>query len=105
MARLWKNIEGTREGKYLVLRRDGTIPEWPYLVLGAADPATPAAIRELAHTSAILGMDPEYVSDLMKLADEFEAWRQANKAGDPDAPKHRTDDPAIIEKMRTGKGA
>lgn len=34
MARLWRNNEGTREGKYLVQRRDGTVPEWPYFVMG-----------------------------------------------------------------------
>src|ERR1700704_5669978 len=36
---LWRNQEGTREGKYLVQRRDGSIPEWPYFVIGARDPA------------------------------------------------------------------
>ena len=48
MARLWRNTEGTREGKYLVQRRDGTIPEWPYFVIGAADPAAPKALQAYA---------------------------------------------------------
>lgn len=34
--------------KFLVVRRDGTVPDWPYLVLGARDPAAPAALRTLA---------------------------------------------------------
>ena len=25
--------------KFLVQRRDGSVPEWPWLVMGAADPA------------------------------------------------------------------
>lgn len=29
MAGIWRNNPETREGKYLVQRRDGTIPDWP----------------------------------------------------------------------------
>jgi len=105
MARLWKNTDGTREGKYLVLRRDGTIPEWPYFVIGAADPAAPNAIRAYAYTCREYGMDPKYINDLMDLAQDFEIWRENHSAGDPDAPKHREDNPEIIEKMREGYGS
>ena len=45
---LWRNNPETPEGKYLVKRRDGTIPEWPYFVMGAADGASPDALREYA---------------------------------------------------------
>lgn len=31
---LWRNNPETPEGKYLVKRRDGTVPEWPSFVLG-----------------------------------------------------------------------
>lgn len=105
MARLWRNTDGTREGKYLVLRRDGTVPEWPYFVIGAADPAAPAAIRGYALTAQAHGMDPEYVADLLALAGDFDEWRKAHGAGDPDAPRHREDDPDTIQKMKEAKGA
>jgi hypothetical protein len=105
MARLWRNIHGTLEGKYLVQRRDGTIPQWPYFVLGAADPAAPRAIIEYAKKCRGLGMDEQYVNDLLDLAIEFDKWRLQNGTGDPDASKHRKDDPEIIEKMRTAQGS
>ena len=105
MARLWRNTDGTREGKYLVTRRDGTIPEWPYFVIGAADPAAPAALLAYAVAAGQFGMDPEYVSDLKDLARAFQQWREEHGAGDPDAPRHREDDPATIEKMKQAKGS
>jgi hypothetical protein len=81
--------------KFLVRRRDGSIPEWPWLVMGARDPAAPAAIRFYANACFQLQMDPEYVSDLYKLADEWDAYRHEHGNGDPDAAVHRTDDPDI----------
>jgi len=105
MARLWKNTEGTREGKYLVTRRDGTVPDWPHFVLGARDPATPFALRAYASASQVLGKDPAFVADVLALADEFDRYRFEHGEGDPDAPPHRTDDPATIAKMRFGCSA
>lgn len=100
MARLWRNIRETREGKYLVQRRDGTIPQWPWFVLGASDPAAPAALRAYADVAETHDMDPQYVADIRQLADDFEVWREDWGSGDPDAPRHRKDDPTIIAKMR-----
>jgi hypothetical protein len=105
MARLWRNTEGTREGKYLVQRRDGTIPEWPYFVIGAADPAAPDALIAYAEAARNLGMDQAYCDDLHALADRFMAWRAEHGSGDPDAPRHRVDDPAIIALMQHGQGS
>lgn len=105
MARLWRNTEGTREGKYLVLRRDGTVPQWPYFVMAASDPAVPAALLAYADACEQLGMDPEYVNDLRHLVDDFIAYREEHGAGDPDAPRHREDDPATIERMKEAKGS
>jgi hypothetical protein len=105
MARLWSKTAATAEGKYLVQRRDGTVPDWPYFVMAAADVAAPAALRAYADAAEQYNMDPEYVADIRELAAEFAAWRLANGAGDPDAPRHRTDDPAVIERMRAGRGA
>lgn len=31
--------------KFLVLRRDGTIPDWPWFVLGGEDPMAPGALH------------------------------------------------------------
>lgn len=105
MARLWKNTNGTREGKYLVQRRDGSVPEWPYFVIGASDPAAPQALYAYATRAESHGMDPEYCADIRKLAEEFEHWRAEHQDGDPDAPRHREDNPAIIALMRTGRGS
>lgn len=99
MSGLWRNGTDAPEGKFLVLRRDGSKPEWPYFVIGAADPAAPWALFGYAKKAEELGMDPQYVKDLYDLAVEFDKWREAHKTGDPDAPRHRTDDPETVAKM------
>lgn len=105
MAGLWKNNPETKGGKYLVKRRDGTVPWWPFMVFAASDPAAPTALRAYADEAERLNMDPQYVSDVRGLAAEFEEWRSGNVTGDPDAPRHRKDDPKTIAEMRKGKGA
>ncbi len=105
MAGLFKNTEGTSEGKYLVKRRDGSIPQWPFFVLAASDPAAPSALMAYANRAEIIGMDQRYVNDVLWLAKEFSEWREANQQGDPDAPRHRIDDPATVAEMRKGRGA
>ena len=105
MSGLWRNRKDTPEGKYLVQRRDGTVPEWPYFVLGAKDPAAPIALREYANAAEVLGYDGEYVSDIRRMADDWDEYRSQHGAGDPDAEPHRTDDPAVVEKMRIGGSA
>ena len=105
MARLWRNTEGTREGKYLVQRRDGTIPQWPYFVIAASDPAAPAALEAYAQAAYEYGMDQQYVEDIRQMSFDFVNWRAEHGTGDPDAPRHRTDDPEIIAKMREAHGA
>lgn len=103
--RLWKNNPETPGGKYCVQRRDGTVPPWPFFVMGAGDPAAPAAIAAYADAAENLGMDPAYVADLRALVIEFEAWRSENGTGDPDAPRHRTDDPETVAKMIKNRGS
>ena len=105
MPGLWRNQDGTREGKYLVLRRDGTVPEWPYFVMGAADPAAPRALRQYAEECFALGFDDEYVADVQALADGFDAWRAIHADGNPDAPRHRPDNPSTVAMMKLGHGA
>lgn len=96
MPGVWQ-INDECENKYLVQRRDGTVPNWPWLVLGAKDPAVPEAIRCLSKVSRDLGMDSQYCDDLLILADKFESFRLKNGVGDPDAEKHRIDSPEIIK--------
>lgn len=105
MARLWKHVPDTPEGKYLVLRRDGTVPEWPYFVLAATDPAAPFAIKGYAAAASVLGFDPAYVTDLRALAIEFDDYRREHGDGKPGAARHRKDNPAIIAMMRQAHGS
>jgi hypothetical protein len=105
MSGLWRYGDKAPEGKYLVTRRDGSVPEWPSMVFGAKDPAAAYALRAYADQAERLQYDPQFVADVRRLADEFDAYRMANGQGDPDAPPHRKDDPATLEKMRLGHGA
>lgn len=102
---LWRRNDDTPEGKYLVKRRDGTIPEWPNFVLGAKDPAAPAALRAYADEALRLGMNAKYVTDIRHLANEFARYRKEHGEGDPDRGKHRKDDPATVEEMKQGRSA
>lgn len=105
MAGLWRNEKATPEGKYLVKRRDGSIPEWPSFVIGARDPAAPAALREYAAVSQRNGLDIAYVMDILSLADEFEEYRNAHGSGKPDSGHDTVDNPTIVEEMKHGRSA
>jgi hypothetical protein len=102
---LWRRNSDTPEGEYLVKRRDGTVVEWPNLVIGARDPAAPAALRAYADEAERLGFNSQYVADMRWLAQEFEHYRIIHGAGDPDRGRHRKDDPATIAEMRSGKSS
>lgn len=106
MSGLWRFSESKApEGKYLVKRRDGTVPEWPYFVIGAKDPAAGAALRAYADHAETLGFDPQYVGDIRRLAEEFDEFRLRAGEGDPDAPPHRKDDPATVAEMASARSA
>lgn len=94
MAKLWD--------KYLVVRRDGTVPDWPYLVLAASDPAVPFALQAYADQAYRLGMDREYIDDILNLKYSFNEWRETHTSGDPDAPAHRKDDPDVVSRIKAG---
>jgi hypothetical protein len=98
---LWRK-NGIKGGKYLVQRRDGTVPEWPYFVLGARDPYAPAALRAYAKAAEEGDADPTYVRDLLDLADEYDNFRSVEGPGDPDAKPHRKDDPEVVKRMKLG---
>ena len=99
---LWRDNPATPEGKYLVKRRGGTIPEWPHFTLGAKDPCAPAALRAYAQEADRIGLDPAYALSVLNLATEWEEYRDAHGLGDPDRGRHRQDDPAIIAEMKQG---
>ena len=88
--------------KFLVVRRDGTVPDWPYMVIGARDPAAPAALRAYADEGERRGYDPEFIADMRKQADGFERYRRENGDGDPDAGPHRKDDPDTVARFKAG---
>lgn len=99
--KIWAKTIEFFEGKFLVVRRDGTVPKWPHFVLGARDPWAPEALRHYASRARDGGADPEYVQSLYELAFDFETYRIAHGNGDPDAGPHRTDNPVIIDAMRS----
>lgn len=100
--KIWAKTDEFSEGKFLVVRRDGTIPAWPHFVLGARDPAVPATLRAYAQEARRLGFENAYCDSVEELADDFEAYRSLYGNGDPESGPHRIDDPKIIDLMRNG---
>lgn len=108
--KVWAKTDGpVSEGKYLVVRRDGTIPAWPHFVIAAADPSAPMALNAYAKNAEIRGLDPEYVESIRELAIDFGRYAETHrlkaeeglhKGADPDQGPHRIDNPAVIEMMR-----
>jgi len=91
--------------KYLVVRRDGTVLECPYLVIGARDPAAPAALRAYANQAEQLGFSEELVDDIRGQADDWERFCSEFGEGDPDAPLHRTDDYTVTSRFSETYGS
>jgi len=104
MGGLWRNDDKTKGGKYLVVRRDGSIPAWPWFVLGARDPAAPFALIAYASACEDLGMDPVYVSDLRALSSQFSRYAEDYGHGDPAAPPEGKDNPAVVSALTAGMG-
>ncbi len=106
MAGLWRKNSETPEGKYpVVLRRDGSPVETPYMVLLVKDPCFDAAITAYAAEAERLGYDPQYVADLREMVAQAPMVRHALAAaghpkGDPDAPRHRQDNPEVLAMAR-----
>jgi hypothetical protein len=99
LVAIWRSW-GDKLGKFLVVRRDGSVPKWPPFVLGARDPAAPYALRAYAAKCRALKWDEEYIASVLEEANAFEAYAAKEGAGDPPASPHRTDDPAVLEAMR-----
>lgn len=99
--KIWAKTKDFSEGKFLVVRRDGTIPHWPHFVLGARDPAATAGLLAYAEKARELGFDPAYCDSVVELATgDFPKYLAHEGAGDPEAPPHRADNPAVISAMR-----
>lgn len=99
--RIWAKTKEFFEGKFLVVRRDGSVPHWPHFVLGARDRNAPAALRAYADACQFDYMiDREYIKSIRELADDFEQYNIEHGDGDPDAPPHRKDDTGVIRAMR-----
>ena len=105
MAGLWRNNQKTSEGKYLVKRRNGSVPEWPSFVLGARDPNAAFALRAYALAAEANGMDEQFVHDVKLLAFEFEQYREENGSGKPDSGIDVLDDPETVKEMKHGRSA
>lgn len=106
LTAIFRHSVETREGKYLVRRRDGTIPEWPWFVLGARDPMVPWTLRFYAVLGFVMGqLKWGYACSLWQFAREMREYRRTHGNGDPGMGRHRVDDPATIAEMRKGGGA
>lgn len=101
MAGLWQFEPQIVGGKYLVQRRDGSYPTWPFLVLGGRDPAAPIAVRAYAEEAAQFGFDPRFCKDVIRLASDFEEYGKSHGFGSPDAPRPDgfEEDPGIVAIM------
>lgn len=102
---LWmldKEMEG---GKYIVLRRDGTVFSEPNFVLGPRDPAAPAAMRAYADEcqklmdSGNTNFNQQYIDECRNLASMMEQHQAIYGLGDPGKGPHRKDHPKVIEQM------
>lgn len=101
MPKLFRHMEKDGTDKFLVIRRDGTVPRWPYFVIGARDPYAEATLRAYANEVAKRREhDKDYVESVRKLADQFATYRKEHGNGDPEAPKHRPDDSRVISAMK-----
>lgn len=102
--KIWQTTDGeVRKGKYLVVRRDGTVPVWANFVIGAYDPCAAPAMRAYGEAARAQGYAPDFVASCFELADQFErtaASEEARAKADPDAPPHRKDLPEVLAMMR-----
>lgn len=99
MSKIWVKTAEAPEGKYLVVRRDGTVPDWGHFVLSYDDPAASVALQAYAHAAEELGMAADYVQSIRELAEELSQAPRSEKSN-PDAGPHRKDNPAVIRLMR-----
>jgi hypothetical protein len=102
----------TPEGKYLILRRDGSVVEFPVFVLGARDPYAAKALRYYADLlqeevdKQNYNIHHKYPKAIKKWADVFDDYRKEHGESKPCSDKSdRVDCPLIIALMKAGKSA
>lgn len=100
IMKVWAKTKEFFEGKFLVVRRDGTVPAWPHFVLGARDPCSSKALLAYAREAERIGLDLDYCKSVVELANDFDQCRRLIGNGDPDSGPHRKDDPWVIDAMR-----
>lgn len=88
-----------KQQKYLVVRRDGSVPRWPAFVIAAADPAAGAALRAYADEADRLGMSSHYTREVRALA---QAYDQHPKNPRPDEQDNRGECEMVRLLMRPG---
>lgn len=98
--KIWAKTDEFSEGKFLVVRRDGSVPHWPHFVLGARDLVVYDTMKFYAKAARAAGYETEYCDSIEELASDFFHYRQKHGDGDPEAPPHRKDDPVVIAAMR-----
>ena len=113
---LFRDNLNTPEGKYLVKRRDGSVPGWPSFVLAGPDPVAEVAVRAYAtevarllneepEQAAKLGFTREYVSRVFWWAEQYKKYREEHGQSDPGMGQHRKDDSDTVAEMRKGMSA
>jgi hypothetical protein len=91
-------------GKYLVMRRDGTVPAWSSFVLGARDRHAEVALRAYADSiETDPDCDPQLPDSIRHLAEVFAKERGELGDGDPTRGLHREDNPLVLLLMQQGK--
>lgn len=86
-------------GKYLVTRMDGTVPDWPWFVLGANDPGAYRTLLHYREDAAQYGCPHGYLAVIHSLIDEFDRWRgKHGMKGTPweDSPEDVAQDPVMV---------
>lgn len=63
------------------------------------------ALRAYAVEAKSRSMPTGFIHDVLKLADEFDAYRAKHGDGDPEKGRHRKDDPATVAEMKKGRSA
>jgi hypothetical protein len=84
--------------KFLVIRRDGTVPEWPWFVLGGRSPWSLEAAKAYLGAAERGGADEAHLEAIRGIVAAMEAHP---KGGDHE---FGPDDPSILQVMRDCKG-
>lgn len=88
------------EGKYLVIRRDGSIPSWPCFVLGGRDPYVPAALEAYAKAVRDTGGNEEYAQLVEQRATDFRLYAQSVGYSRPEEPNQFIEHEGVARAMR-----